>query len=187
MEIRTLLPEEFDAQIKLSQYAFQYDLSPEEMDRARLQFKPEQIYAVVEKGHILSMARVIPLEVYWNGNLLKMGGVASVASWPEGRQGAGRRATEACAVQMKEKGETVSMLAPFSIPFYREFGWELTFDAVKYTITKEKLPPRLATSGRVERIYLQADNSAKAIIQELYETYASRFNGSLKRSTEWWS
>ena len=187
MEIRTLLPEEFDAQIKLSQYAFQYDLSPEEMDRARLQFKPEQIYAVVDNGHILSMARVIPLEIYWNGNILKMGGVASVASWPEGRRkGQVGELLRHALVQMKENGETVSMLAPFSIPFYRKFGWELTFDAVKYTITKDKLPPRLGTSGGVERICPQTDSSAMAVIQELYETYASKFNGSLKRSAEWW-
>ena len=55
-----------------------------------------------------------------------MGGIAGVATWPENRrQGHVSTLLKHALQEMKSKGQTLSFLHPFSIPFYRKFGWEL--------------------------------------------------------------
>lgn len=58
-----------------------------------------------------------------------MGGIAGVATWPENRRGGlvSKLLSKALA-RMNEEGQVLSCLHPFSVPFYRKFGWELYTD-----------------------------------------------------------
>ncbi|MGN7457631.1 GNAT family N-acetyltransferase [Paenibacillus pasadenensis] len=186
MEIRKLRPEEMDEHLKLSQYAFQYVMSPEELERAHRTRKPEQLWVAVEEGRIRSQVLVLPLTAYVQGRKFAMGGVAAVASWPEERRKGHiaqllRRSLE----EMKERGQTLSMLAPFSIGFYRRFGWELCADRIRFTIPRDKLPPRKLTPGFIERVD-PAQPDIRQSLQELYEEYASGFQIALSRESDWW-
>ncbi|QJC50624.1 GNAT family N-acetyltransferase [Paenibacillus albicereus] len=186
MEIRKLRPEEMDEHLKLSQYAFQYEMSPEELERAHRTRKPEQLWVAVEEGRIRSQTLVLPLTAYVQGRKFPMGGVAGVASWPEERRKGHisqllRRSLE----EMKERGQTLSMLAPFSIGFYRRFGWELCADRIRFTIPKDKLPPRKLVPGSVERVD-PVRPDVRQTLQELYVTYAAGFQIALSREADWW-
>ncbi|ASS68168.1 MULTISPECIES: GNAT family N-acetyltransferase [unclassified Paenibacillus] len=184
MKIRTLKPEEFDEHMKLSQYAFQMELSAEELEQAKARAKCEEVIVGVEQERIVSQVRIIPFEVNWNGIVLKMGGVSSVASWPESRRsGHVGKLLRHAMEEMKANGQSISMLAPFSIGFYRKYGWELFIDRVKYTLATDKLPQRMHNNGKVERIQVRDHAELLGI---LYETYSEGFNGTLARTADWW-
>lgn len=53
---------------------------------------------------------------------------------------------------MKEKGQTISLLHPFNIQFYRRFGWELTASVNKYTLEKSDLIRYEEVPGTVARL-----------------------------------
>src|SRR5690606_40607540 len=69
----------------------------------------------------LSRLSLLPLEVWIGGRKLAMGGVAGVASWPDARrQGGVRRLLQHAFGRMRENGQSLSMLAPFSFAFRSE-------------------------------------------------------------------
>ncbi|AJY75238.1 hypothetical protein VN24_12455 [Paenibacillus beijingensis] len=183
MEIRVLRADEFDLYLELAQYAFQIEMTEEQTNDARGRFKPEHVTGAFEDGNLAAMLTIIPLDIYLQGAKVQMGGVAGVSSWPEKRrQGCVGKLIAHALEQMRSSGQTVSMLAPFSFSFYRKYGWEMAFEHKKYTIATSFLPPRIDTGGRVER----RDND-RELVAEIYEAYASRYNGTLSRSAEWWT
>ncbi|MCC3377459.1 enhanced intracellular survival protein Eis [Cohnella sp. REN36] len=183
MIIRQLTTEHFDERIALSEFAFQYQMPPERREQERERFRPEECWgAFDESGRLLSGLYLLPLEAWVQGRKLRMGGVAGVATWPEARR-------HGCVKQllihtlgiMREQGQTISMLAPFSFPFYRKFGWEMTVTRKQYEIEKSHFPKRAEASGTVERVAKDT-----AIVAPVYARYASRYTGPLVRDEEWW-
>ena len=182
MEIRPLRAEHFDERMALSQFAFQYTLTPEQLEERRAWFRPEREWGVFEDGRLLAAMTLLPLEIWVHGRKMAMGGLAGVATWPEARRrgcvdGLLRHGLET----MRQAGQTVSMLYPFSFPFYRRYGWELTVERKTYTLEPRHFPPRASVPGRVERVAKDA-----ALLDGVYETFASRYTGTLVRTPEWW-
>jgi predicted acetyltransferase len=185
MEIRQLRAEEFEDRTALSQFAFQYQLSPEEKESKRLHFRPEQDWgAFDEQGALLSAMLIIPLEAWVQGRKLAMGGVAGVATWPEARR---RGCVSKLLVRglevMRNNGQSISMLHPFAFPFYRKYGYEMTVERKKYTIDTKQLPTRQETPGQVKRM----NKPDIAVLDKIYAAYASRYSGNLVRTEDWWS
>ncbi|TFE24732.1 GNAT family N-acetyltransferase [Cohnella luojiensis] len=184
MEIRQLREDDFEERTALSQFAFQYRLTPEQKESKRLTFRPEQDWgAFDENGRLLSALLLLPLETWIQGKSFAMGGIAGVATWPEARrQGCVNQLLVRALETMKNNGQTVSMLHPFSFSFYRRYGYEMTVERKKYTIETRQLPPRTQTPGQVKRM-------AKPDIEVLngiYSAYASRYSGTLVREKDWW-
>src|SRR5690242_15461608 len=86
MELRGLTKDDFDAGITLSMYAFQYALTPEQLEEQRAQFKPEWAWGVFESGKLEAQLTIIPLHMYVQGKPYAMGGLAGVSTWPEHRR-----------------------------------------------------------------------------------------------------
>ncbi|MFB5764025.1 GNAT family N-acetyltransferase [Paenibacillus medicaginis] len=182
MEIRQLRHEEFEASVELSQYAFQYTLSPAELEEQKKKFKPEQVWAVFDGEELNAKFTLLPLQVYLYGKPYAMGGIAGVATWPEKRRGGlVSRLLKHALEQMKASGQTVSFLHPFSFPFYRKFGWEIFVEYKKYTIPVDKFPAKTAVEGTIKR-----NVRDKAELNKVYQQYAQRFNGTLVRDEQWW-
>ncbi|QSO47679.1 GNAT family N-acetyltransferase [Alicyclobacillus mengziensis] len=180
-EIRTLRQEDIDGSLKLSQFAFQYEIPESEWIEARQDTNPEQIYAVYVNNNLAAKLHLLPFSVYIGGVPFAMGGVAGVATWPEYRRG-GRVAQllhHALGV-MKDAGQVVSLLAPFSFSFYRKYGWEHCIDRKQYTIHKVDWPKFSDAVGSVRR----SDDLNE--LKPPYETFASRYSGMLQRTDEWW-
>lgn len=184
MIIRQLEASDFERQTELSEFAFQYKTSPEELEARRQSFRPEESWgAFDEQDRLLSKMILLPLECWVGGKPLKMGGVAGVATWPEARRSncVAKLLTHSLE-HMKGQGQTISMLHPFSIPFYRKFGWEFTVEQKKYELDMSQLPKRKDSPGRMETIPKKGE-----LLNELYEAFASAYNGALKRSPDWWA
>ena len=176
-EIRTLTWDELDESFDLSCFAFQYELSPEE--RAH---RPGTIWGYFVDGKLAAKMTVHPLKTYINGLTYDMGGVAGVATWPEyRRKGMVAKLLRTGLKAMKEEGRTISMLHPFSVPFYRKYGWELCIEYKTYEIETAKLPFPSHEEGRVER----ADGDWR-LLNGIYDVYARQYNGMLVRDELWW-
>lgn len=183
MDIRQLRSEEFETSLSLSEYAFQYKVSGEARDQARMKFKPERVWGIVEDGMIGAQLTLLPLQVYIQGRAVPMGGIAGVATWPENRrQGLVAKLLTHTLQTMNEAGQTLSFLHPFLIPFYRKFGWEVYCEYKKYTIPVAMFPRKTEIQGSIKR-----DTAELEILEQLYSRFAAEYNGTLQRDREWWN
>jgi predicted acetyltransferase len=184
MEIRQLRADEFEERMALSQFAFQFQFTPERMEAQRLTYRAKHDWGVFdEQGALLSALIIIPFESWIQGKKFDMGGIAGVATWPEARrQGCVSKLLVHSLETMRKNGQTISMLHPFAFSFYRKYGWEMTVERKKYTIATHQLPPRVETPGQVKRL----PKPDIAVLDAVYSKYASRYSGTLVRTHEWW-
>lgn len=182
MEIRPLRAVEFDASLSLSEYAFQYKVKPEDREERRKSFIPERSWGAFEGGELLAKLMLLPLHLYVQGRPVPMGGIAGVATWPEHRRSGLVRELLATALRrMNEQGQILSCLHPFSIPFYRKFGWEVYTDYKKYSVTIDSFPSKTLVTGNVKRGVKDIE-----LLNGIYHSFARRYNGMLVRDEEWW-
>lgn len=180
-QIRQMQEQEREEFSRLSSFAFQYTLTPEELAKRAAALVPSENWGCYGEDGLEAKLMLLPMEIYVGGKTVAMGGIAAVATWPEKRRG-GRIAqllTHSLRV-MKERGQTVSMLHPFKFEFYRRFGWETNTEYKKVELAPHQLPRFPASSGRIIRtVDLE-------ILAPVYEAYAARHNGMLVRNRKWW-
>lgn len=184
MEIKHLTEEQYIDSMKLSMYAFQYKIKDEDIEGRKERLKYHRILGIYEEEQLAAKLHIIPLEIMVSTKKWKMGGIAGVATFPEYRRKGYVKAliTEALK-QMKEEGEIVSLLHPFDISFYRNYGWEIFTDNKKITIENKDLQFHGNPGGYVKRYDKETHHKE---IEEVYDKYASQFSGMLVRETEWW-
>ena len=85
--------------------------------------KEEDVWGYFVNDRLASQLRLLPLAIWLNGVRYEMGGIASVATWPEyRRQGQVGKLLRHMLKVMRDKGMTVSMLHPFSFAFTANTG-----------------------------------------------------------------
>ncbi|MBN8208790.1 GNAT family N-acetyltransferase [Bacillus sp. NTK071] len=170
--------------IRLSEYAFQYQIPEAELEKRKDGYLQHEIWGDFEGEELAAKLHLIDFETWLAGKTYAMGGIASVATYPEYRRG-GRVAQllRHALSEMKNKGQTISFLHPFEISFYRKFGFEVLSSWKKLKLKKEDFQPLPRVSGRVRRIPLE---QVYETLNPVYETFAKRFNGMLVRTEQWW-
>ncbi len=170
--------------IRLSEYAFQYKIPENELDKKIDAYSEHEIWGDYEEGELAAKLHLIDFETWIAGERVAMGGIASVATYPEYRRG-GRvaRLLGHALLEMKNKGQTISFLHPFHIPFYRKFGFEVLSNWKKLKLKKEDFKPLAQVNGKVRRVALER---VYENLNPIYEEFAKRFNGMLVRSESWW-
>lgn len=184
IEIKHMSEELFCESTALSQFAFQYQKSAEELEQSKEQFvaEPAVRYAAYVDDQFAAQATVLELHTYIGGKPFAMGGLAGVATWPEyRRQGLVAQLLVQSLKEMKAKGQVVSFLHPFAFDFYRKFGWETYTEHKDYTIETELLPARIAYAGYIKRF-----NGNHSMLNDIYQAYAAGYNGTLVRTELWW-
>lgn len=180
--IKTLTTNDYHEIFSLSQFAFQYKLSEEELQKKKEEVKRHTVWGWMEEDQIAAKVHLIPLSCYIHGKSFEMGGISAVATWPEyRRQGMVKHLLYHALKQMKQDGQTLSFLHPFSFAFYRKYGWEHAFTEQQYSIPLEKLKKKWGGAGYVRRI--QPDIP---MLNRIYNKYAKTFNGMLERDEKWW-
>lgn len=181
-EIKRLSEADYHDIFSLSQFAFQYELSEEDLMKKKEEASRHQMWGWMVEGKLAAKVHIIPLASYINGQTFEMGGIASVATWPEyRRQGMIKNLLFHALQEMKKNGQTISLLSPFSIPFYRNYGWELAFTDKKYDIPIGNLKREWETQGYVRRI-----GKDVPLLHDIYTIYARKFSGMLTRDEKWW-
>ncbi|MYL33011.1 GNAT family N-acetyltransferase [Pontibacillus yanchengensis] len=174
----------FEDALQLGSYAFQSPLTQERRETKRKRLSKEWVYGSFEKDQLVSKLHLIPLQMYIKNKRFDFGGIASIATWPEfRRRGHVKRLMSHSLEVMKNKGMAVSMLHPFSISFYRRFGWELTQEMRKVSISITDIPEFVATKGYTMRTTYQEH---KEELHILYEQVATQYGLLMKRDNFWW-
>ena len=111
-----------------------------------------------------------------------MAGVTGVATYPEySNLGLMNDLMIKSIENMKKEGQTISVLYPYSIPFYRRKGWEIISDKMSFTIKDTQLPKTMTSKGRVERVSTDSDE-----LKELYDKFSHIRHGALIRGDLEW-
>lgn len=179
--IKKLTVEDYDEILSLSEFAFQYTLSDEQAKVKKDEGQHHSILGYIMDEQLAGKVHIIPLEMYINGTVYQMGGIASVATWPEfRRQGIAKKLLVESLTEMKQAGQTISVLDPFHVGFYRKYGWELSFMNQHYTIPITKLKEDWNGKGYIRR------TDDISLLDSIYEKFAVQYNGMLKRTEKWW-
>ncbi|PGE11515.1 GNAT family N-acetyltransferase [Bacillus toyonensis] len=185
MNVIQLQEDKFREALRLSEYAFQYKVNEERLQRQITRMKEShEIYGIMEGEDLAAKLHLIPFHIYIGKETFKMGGVAGVATYPEYRRsGYVKELLQHSLQTMKKDGYTVSMLHPFSVSFYRKYGWELCADLLVCHMTKSDLVMKKQVNGTVKRF--NKENHPEEV-EKLYETFAERVSGMLVREKNWW-
>ncbi|MFY0758361.1 GNAT family N-acetyltransferase [Metabacillus dongyingensis] len=185
MTVIKLTNDRYREALKLSEYAFQYKVPEESIEkRLKTMEKHHELFGILEEKELAAKLHLLPLEVYLGETKWKMGGIAGVATYPEYRRsGYVKEMITFLLEYMRKEGFGVSMLHPFSVPFYRKYGWELFCSRLKASLKSEDLVMKKQVQGKIRRFQKEAHSS---LIEEIYDQFAKKFSGMLVRETSWW-
>lgn len=180
--IRELTHDDFEASMALASYAFRNEFNDEQREYQRHNFFGinNTRYGLFEGDQLCSQLMLYHFEFYLQGNVIKGSGVSFVSSWPEyRRKGYVAKLLDYTLRITKDKDEIISVLHPFSVPFYRKFGYELLSQRVKNSMPVNQIK-RTDIKGQIVR------ESNYARLQPMYDKYSSTFNGMIARGSYHW-
>ena len=131
---------------------------------------------------LVSQLCVYPCQVNIHGKIFKMGGLTGVGTYPEyANMGLMNDLIRIGLERMKKRGQTISYLYPYSVPYYRHKGWEIMSDHMTFTVKDTQLPKPIDLPGYVERLPV---NHIDVI--NTYNRFAQTNHGALIRGQFEW-
>ncbi len=132
---------------------------------------------------LVSQVAVYPMKVRIFNQTYDMGGLTGVGTYPEySNQGLMHKLLDQALNDMRDRGQYISYLYPYSIPYYRRKGWEIISDKITYEIQDYQLPKARQVSGEVRRVAANSDE-----VKEAYNRFAHRTHGALIRDDLAWN
>lgn len=134
------------------------------------------------EDELISQICIYPCKVNIHGKLFDMGGVTGVGTYPEyANMGLMNELIIEALKKMRQAGQYISYLFPYSIPYYRRKGWEIISDHMTYSFKDTQLPKHVDVPGFVERLDV-TDEDVKLV----YDRYARQMHGALIRNKIEW-
>ncbi|WP_051353101.1 GNAT family N-acetyltransferase [Thalassobacillus devorans] len=184
-DVKKVSASEYDTCLQLGENAFNYKLTEEQIKDRKWQMDKQDIFTVQEGDRLAAKLHLLPLQIFLNEKKIDIGGIAGVATWPEHRRKGyvGKLMKKALNV-MREQGYALSLLHPFSIPFYRNYGYELTQYAYTYQGRISNLiVSQPSCEGKLVRLKKE---EASSLLNDVYEKAASAYTLMLVREPWWW-
>ncbi len=140
---------------------------------------------VLDGGEVVAALRVFDLVERMNGAEIPMGGVTSVACYPEHRRKGhvGRLLVDGLA-GMRERGQALSALHTPHPSLYRKFGYMDAEAHLKYVCTPKTINPYNRTRPAGNGVRVEVGDWQ--ILEGVYELAAAGRTGWLKRTERWW-
>jgi predicted acetyltransferase len=180
-EIRALRRGELEAAWELERECL---YTPLERRELFLTHEPERVVGAFAGDRLVGLAAARPMEQYFGGRAVPMGGVHSVAVAPDRRgRGLARRLLARLLADVRARGESISTLFPATSRPYRALG----FDLAGAMCWRRVAPPVLETLPRAEGVAL-SPVAAEEIpgLARCYDEVARATNGFVARSRAWW-
>lgn len=192
-ELRQLTEEDRPGHARLMAEAFESGARPASNGESgqsahsdQQQADPSIGWGVFEGARLIAAAAAHPLHVTWGDHDAPLGGIAGVAcTVAERGRGHVDRLLKRMLIQMRESGQYLSGLYPFSFAFYRRYGWEWVGERRKYDIPTRQIPS--FTEGRQIRTFDGPD--ALETIKPVYAAFARRYRSVTTREDavpNWW-
>ncbi len=131
---------------------------------------------------LISQVAVYPFQVRIFNRTYEMGGVSGVGTFPEySNQGLMHKLLYQALENMRKRGQLISFLFPYSIPYYRRKGWEIISDKITYEVNDYQLPRNKRVPGEIERLEVENEQ-----VKIAYERYAMQTHGAMLRNDLAW-
>ena len=191
IEVRKLSIADIDQYNELLRYAFQvtektlldYGWENDEIRKSKFPvLENAHVLGCFDRGALVSQFAVYPMEMNIHSAIYPIGFITSVATYPEySRRGLMSMLMKQSLLEMREKGQSIAILYPFSIPLYRHRGWEIISDKMTWRISDAKMLARKDVPGYVRRV-----PSDSADLIALHTRFAKKTHGCLFRNDLAW-
>lgn len=184
MELRRLTQDDAVAHQRLMAEAFAGGRRPQEEDLPKIQSLSLGLF---EGTALRAAATVHELHITWGDEDASLGGVAGVAC-TVGARGRGYVAALLAEAlrEMRDAGQYLSGLYPFSYAFYRRHGWEWVGEKRQFSVPTAAVAA--LPEGQDVRTYDGPD--ARSVVEPIYAAFARRYRGMTTRTDsvpDWWS
>ena len=190
--MRKLTVSDADQYNTLLRYAFQvtdqelFECGWEDEDIKQSKFpvlERANVWGYFDEDELVSQFAAYPLQMNIHSKIEPVAFVTSVSTYPE-YTGMGLMSDlmKRSLTEMRENKQSFALLYPYSIPLYRNKGWEIVSDKMTYKIPNNQLPTKIKESrGYVERV--SWDN---VDFMNLHTTFAKETHGCLFRNKLAW-
>jgi predicted acetyltransferase len=187
MEMRRLTAEDRPAHSALMAEAFDGGRRPTPGESGETgDGRPSVTWGIFDGTRLVAAATVHVLHVTWGDHDAPLGGVAGVACVADQRgRGHVARLMERSLEGMRDDGQYLSGLYPFSFAFYRRHGWEWVGEKRNYTVPTAQLHG--SPEGRQMRFY--DGPAALEVVRPVHAAFARRYRGMTTRCDpypDWW-
>ena len=135
-----------------------------------------------DNNYLVSQFAVYPLKMNIYGSVYSAGFVTSVCTYPEYTgKGIMARLMRKSLQRMKDRGQSIALLYPYSIPLYRKFGWEIISNKISFVVKDRQIPAAARAPGFVRRVDWE-----NADLKNLHAQFAQRTHGCLFRNSLAW-
>ncbi|MGE7090986.1 GNAT family N-acetyltransferase [Lysinibacillus sp. NPDC048646] len=188
MEIKLIPPNDYMQVHRLRDYCFPNKYIGARREDFQYWIEQSTTLGAYDGDKVVGQLFILPLNMTVHGENYKMGGIGFVATYPEYRQqGIIKKLMLQALKEMRQNGQSISVLAPFSVSFYRYFGWELFFEKLHYSIPHTMFPSLGKQLDVVKRMSFEwPDETLFQAIQRFHNTQALVHNGSMLRDEAWW-
>lgn len=181
MELRSLTSEDTAAQRSLMAEAFEGGRrsDPPAGDSPQSETKEPPVLGVFDGSRLVASLTIQDLHLFWGTETVPLGGIAGVACTADqrGRGHVARLLIESLRT-MRDSGQFLSGLFPFSVAFYRRYGWDWVGEKRTFTV------PTLAIPSYTEGKHVRSYDGPKAldVVRPVYEGFAYRYRGMATRT-----
>ena len=182
-------PNDYNQVLKLKNYCFRPAYEGKRLEDFIHWVNVSAIQGAFDQEELVSQLIILPLQMTVFGVPYDMGGIGFVSTYPEYRNaGIMKQVLLRSLEAMRESGQLLSVLSPFSVSFYRHFGWELFFDKVQYELTAQQLVPTGKTTGNIHRFDELDPNFDYwfSKIKTFYNEQIGTQHGRMIRKDDWW-
>lgn len=160
--VRKLSAEDLEQYNELLRYAFQVTertllesgWEDEEIKQSKFPvLERANVWGCFDGENLVSQFAAYPLEMNLHGRIYPIAFVTSVSTYPEySGMGLMSELMGRSLAEMREEGQSLSLLYPYSIPLYRKKGWEIVSDKMSFQIPDVQLPRGGQSPGQVRRV-----------------------------------
>ncbi len=191
MEIKHMSVEHLEQYNNLVSYAFQVTEKTltecgwerEEIRKSKASVLAKaNVLGAFDSDRLASQFAVYPMRMNVYNAVFDVGFITSVATYPEySGLGLMSKLMKQSLVEMKQKGQLIALLYPYSIPLYRHKGWEIVSDIMTFAIKDYQLPKDYSVPGKVKRVGLDEKD-----LMLLHDRFARSKHGCMLRNELAW-
>jgi len=175
--------------LKLKNYCFRPAYEGKRLEDFMHWVNVSTVQGAFDQKKLVSQLIILPLQMTIFGVPYEMGGIGFVSTYPEYRNaGIMKQVLLRSLETMRANGQMISVLSPFSVSFYRHFGWELFFDKVKYELPVQQLVSIDKKTGEIYR-FDELSPDFEHLFSKLKSFYNEKIatqNGRMIRKDDWW-
>lgn len=144
--------------------------------------KSAEVFGWFNGEQLVSQICIYPCKVNIHDKIFSMGGITGVGTYPEYTEmGLMSALIKRALEKMRESKQLVSYLYPYSIPYYRNKGWEIMSDHITFKLKDSQIPEHKKVRGFVERQPVEHPDVIK-----VYDSFALSNHGALLREKLEW-